>query len=72
VVDRFIRCIDVSVGNDEVKGNVATVAEVLPWLQEAIAKHFPASKYHVERIGGTWTPTWVEPPDYSRNGGGTN
>jgi hypothetical protein len=28
-------------------------AEVLPWLQEAIAKHLPKSKYSVERNGGT-------------------
>jgi hypothetical protein len=53
--------IDVSVGNGEFTGNVQTVAEVLPWLQEAIAKHFPESKYHVERMGGTFTPIWVEP-----------
>ena len=53
--------IDVSIGNDEVTGNVATVAEVLPWLQEAIAKKLPESKYHVERMGGTFEPKWVEP-----------
>ena len=46
--------IDVSIGHDEVTGNVQTVAEVLPWLQEAIAKHFPDSKYNVERKGGTF------------------
>ena len=46
--------IDVSIGNDEFSGNVATVAEVLPWLQEAIAKHYPESKYNVERMGGTF------------------
>jgi len=46
--------IDVSVGDLEVKGHVATVAEVLPWLQDAIAKHYPDSKYNVERMGGTW------------------
>jgi hypothetical protein len=45
--------IDVSIGNDEITGNVQTVAEVLPWLQEAIAKHYPDSKYNVERKGGT-------------------
>jgi len=43
--------IDVSIGDDEVKGNVGTVAEILPWLQEVIAKHMPDSKYHVERTG---------------------
>lgn len=45
--------IDMSIGNDDVSGNVQTVAEVLPWLQQAIAKHFPESKYNVERTGGT-------------------
>jgi len=50
-----------SIGNDEVTGNVATVAEVLPWLQDAIAKHLPDSKYNVERMGGKFEPVWVEP-----------
>ena len=45
--------IDVSIGNGEFTGNVQTVAEVLPWLQETIAKHYPESKYNVERMGGT-------------------
>jgi len=35
-----------------VAGNAQTVAELLPWLQLAIAEHFPESKYHVERMGG--------------------
>jgi hypothetical protein len=52
--------IDVSVGNGEFTGNVQTVAEVLSWLQEAIAKHYPESKYHVERMGGEFKPIWVE------------
>jgi hypothetical protein len=46
--------IDVSIGHNEVTGKVQTVAEVLPWLQEAIAMHFPDSKYNVERKGGTF------------------
>ncbi len=46
--------IDVSIGHNEVTGNVQTVAEVLPWLQWAIDKHFPDSKYNVERKGGTF------------------
>ena len=46
--------IDVSIGHDEVTGKVQTVAEVLPWLQDAIAKHFPDSKYNVERKGGSF------------------
>ena len=60
--------IDISIGNNEVTGNVRTVAEVLPWLQDAIAKHFPTSKYHVERMGGEWKPVWVDPPEYRREG----
>jgi hypothetical protein len=55
--------INLSIGNNEVTGNVRTVAEVLPWLQAAIAKHFPTSKYHVERTGGEWKPVWVDPPE---------
>jgi hypothetical protein len=43
--------IDVSIGDDEVTGNVKTVAEVLPWLQQAIATHSPNSQYHVELHG---------------------
>jgi hypothetical protein len=43
--------IDVSIGNGEFTGNVQTVAEVLPWLQDTIAK-YPDSKYNVERISG--------------------
>jgi hypothetical protein len=54
--------IDVSIGSDDVIGNVKTVAEVLPWLQAAIAKHYPDSRYNVERMGGKWKPTWVDPP----------
>ena len=46
-----------------VAANVQTVAEVLPWLQEAIAKHYPESKYHVERMGGTWVEKWVDLPE---------
>jgi hypothetical protein len=45
--------IDMSIGLDEITGHVATVAEVLPWLQAAIAKQFSESKYNVERKGGT-------------------
>ena len=41
-----------SIGNGEVTGNVKAVAEVLPWLQEAIAKHYPESMYNLERMGG--------------------
>jgi hypothetical protein len=42
--------IDVTLGTDEVLGNVQTIAEVLPWLQEAIAKNYPDSRYNVERM----------------------
>ena len=44
--------IDVRLGDDEITGHVETVAEVLPWLQEAIARHYPSSKYNVERKSG--------------------
>lgn len=58
--------IDVSIGNSEATGHVQTVAEVLPWLQQAIAKHLPESKYNVERLGGTSVSKWVEPPEYPK------
>ena len=54
--------IDVSIGNDEVTGNVRTVAEILPWLQTAIAKPYPDSQYNVERLGLEWQPVWIDPP----------
>ena len=47
--------IDVSIGNDAITGNVKTVAEVLPWLQAAIAEHYPESKYNVERTESALT-----------------
>ena len=59
--------IDVSIGNGEVTGSISTVAEVLPWLQEAIAKHCPECKYNVERMGGEFKPTWVEPSEYRQS-----
>ena len=43
------------------EGQVRSVGNVLPWFQEAIAKHYPTSQYHVERMGGTFTPQFVEP-----------
>jgi hypothetical protein len=55
--------IDVSIGNDEVTGNVRTVADILPWLQKEIATHYPDCKYNVERMGMEWKPTWVDPPN---------
>jgi hypothetical protein len=44
--------IDVSIGEGEIAGNVQTVAEVLPWLQKAIANHYADSTYNIERKGG--------------------
>jgi hypothetical protein len=29
----------------------------------AIAKHYPRSQYHVERIGKRFEPRWVEPAE---------
>ena len=59
--------IAVALGNDftgfEVVANVRRSAEILHWLQAAIHTHYPASKYDVERLGGTFAPTWVEVPD---------
>jgi len=43
------------------EGQVRTVADILPWFQNAIAKHIPQSQYHVERMGGTFTPHFVNP-----------
>jgi hypothetical protein len=56
----------VALGNDftgfEAEGNPSTMAEVLPWLQKAIHKHYPMSKYDVERLGGTFTSEMAEIP----------
>ena len=43
------------------EGQVRSVADIVPWFQEAIAKRYPTSQYHVERMGGTFTPEFVEP-----------
>src|SRR5271156_5280053 len=43
------------------EGQVRGVADILPWFQEAIAKHYPTSQYQVERTGGKFTPQFVEP-----------
>lgn len=43
------------------EGQVRSVADILPWFQEAIAKRYPTSQYQVERMGGTFTPEFVEP-----------
>jgi len=56
--------IDVSVGSDEFTGNVKTVAEVLPWLQNAIAEHYPESRYNVERLGGVFVSKWFRPEEW--------
>ncbi len=56
----------VALGNDfirlDAKGNPASMAEVLPWLQKAIHKHYPMSQYDVERLGGTFTSEMAEIP----------
>ena len=58
--------ISVALGNDftgfEARGKPASMAEVLPWLQKAIHKHYPMSKYDVERLGGTFTSEMAEIP----------
>src|SRR5215203_4506551 len=32
------------------EGNVASVAEIVPWLQAAIATHYPTSVYNIAQI----------------------
>ena len=46
----------------ERKGSVTSAPGILPWLQEAIHKYIPMSKYDVERLGGTFTPEMAEIP----------
>lgn len=46
--------IDVKLG-DEMNGyyaeaSVRTVTEILPWLQKTIHKHYPTSKYNLDRL----------------------
>ena len=40
---------------DEMNGykaeeNVTSLSEVVPWLQEAIRKHYPTSRYNLDRL----------------------
>jgi hypothetical protein len=64
--------IAVKLGNEftgfAAEGTVAEMSDVLPWLQGAIHKHDPDSKYDVERLGGTWEPKWYGPRDYTVKG----
>jgi hypothetical protein len=39
----------------------ARSADILPWFQEAIPKHYPRSQYQVERMGGAFTPELAGP-----------
>ena len=59
----------VALGNEftgfAVEGDVEAVSDVLGWLQGAIARQYAESKYNVERLGGTWTPKWFGPTDYT-------
>ena len=43
------------------EGQVRIVADILPWLQDAIAKHYPKSQYQIERMGKEFKPEFVEP-----------
>src|ERR1043165_9198312 len=56
--------LDINLSNGAVTGHVENVSEVLLWLQQAIAEHYPESKYHVERMGGKWEPKRIGPPEY--------
>ena len=47
---------------------VASMADILPWLQEAIHRQYPESKYDVERLGGKWEPKWFGAKDYTIDG----
>ena len=46
--------VDVRLGNDftgyKAEGQVKTLADVVPWLQQAIAKHYPRSAYNLNRL----------------------
>jgi hypothetical protein len=56
----------VALGNDftgfSAEGNLARVADMIPWFQNAIHQHYRFSKYDVERRGGTFTPEMAEIP----------
>lgn len=56
----------VALGNDftgfEPERNLTSMADVLPWIQKSIHKHYPMSKYDVERLGGTFTSEMAEIP----------
>ena len=58
------RKILVALGNDftgfDPEGKVGSASGILPWLQKAIHKRYPISKYDVERRGGTFTPEMAE------------
>ena len=43
------------------EGQVRSMVDIVPWFQGAIAKHYPTSQYHVERMGGTFAPEFVQP-----------
>ena len=49
----------VALGNDftgyVAEGEVSSASAVLSWLQKSIHRHFPVSKYDVERLGGMFT-----------------
>ena len=46
----------------EPHGWVSSASGILPWLQKAIHRHIPMSKYDVERLGRIFTPKMVEIP----------
>jgi hypothetical protein len=45
-------------------GYVKTAAEILPWLQEAIQRIMPTSRYATELRGETFAPKFVQPEGY--------
>ena len=54
----------VALGNDftgfDAHGKLTSAANVLPWIQKAIHKHYPMSQYDLERLGGTFTCEMAE------------
>jgi hypothetical protein len=46
--------IDLKLGDEmngyDAEGQIRTVAEIVPWLQKAISKHYPRSQYNLDRL----------------------
>ena len=46
--------IDIKLGDDmngfDAETQVKTAGQIVPWLQDAIRKHYPTSKYNLDRL----------------------